>query len=70
MNKATDENVNNPHPYRVRIYLQLNFPPNFEGLVLGCIEAKVLQVLKNTRWKAVAEMYTMHSFAPFFNLKN
>ena len=23
----------------------------------------------NTRWKALAEMYTMHSFAPFSNLK-
>ena len=25
----------------------------------------VLQV--NTRWKALAEIYTMHSFAPFWN---
>ena len=46
---------------------ELNFPPNFEGLVLGCIDADFLQV--NTRWKALAEIYTMHSFAPFFNLK-
>ena len=23
----------------------------------------------NTRWKALAEIYTMHSFAPFSNLK-
>ena len=23
----------------------------------------------NTRWKALAEIYTMHSFAPFFNLE-
>ena len=56
-------------------------PPNFEGLVLGCIDAskqaskverslslrRFLQV--NTRWKALAEIYKMHSFAPFFNLK-
>ena len=28
---------------------------------------RFLQV--NTRWKALAEIYTMHSFAPFFNLK-
>ena len=51
------------------------------GLVLGCIEAKfcnkicvgqlfptrILQV--NTRWKALAEIYTMHPFAPFSILK-
>ena len=24
---------------------------------------------ENTRWKALAEIYTMHSFALFFNLK-
>ena len=29
--------------------------------------SKILQV--NTRWKALVEIYTMHSFAPFFNLK-
>ena len=28
---------------------------------------RFLQV--NTRWKALAEIYTMHSFAPFINLK-
>ena len=28
---------------------------------------QILQV--NARWKALAEIYTMHSFAPFFNLK-
>ena len=27
---------------------------------------RILQV--NTRWKALAEIYTMHSFAPFSNL--
>ena len=27
---------------------------------------QILQV--NTRWKALAEIYTMHSFAPFSNL--
>ena len=41
---------------------------NFIGLVLGCIEAskqasQILQV--NTLWKALAEIYTMHSFAPY-----
>ena len=29
--------------------IELNFPPNFEGLVLGCIDADFMQV--NTRWK-------------------
>ena len=29
--------------------------------------SQILQV--NPRWKALAEIYTMHSFAPFFNLK-
>ena len=28
--------------------------------------SQILQV--NTRWKALAEIYTMNSFAPFFNL--
>ena len=30
--------------------------------------SQILQV--NTRWKALAEIYTMHSFAPLSNLKN
>ena len=38
---------------------------NFTGLVLGCIEAKFCN--KNMRWTALAEIYTMHSFAPFWN---
>ena len=45
---------------------ELNFPPNFEGLVLSFIDADFLQV--NTHWKARAKIYTMHSFAPFFKL--
>ena len=36
---------------------------NFGELVLGGIEAKFCK--ENTRWKALAEIYTMHSFAPF-----
>ena len=28
--------------------------------------SQILQV--NTRWKALAEIYTMHSFVPFYNL--
>ena len=53
---------------------------NLTGLVLGCIEAKFLWgfievffkkyllLEVNTRWKALAEIYTMPSFAPFSNL--
>ena len=35
-------------------------------LVIGSIEDKILQ--ENMRWKALAEIYTMHSFAPFSKL--
>ena len=38
---------------------------NLTRFVLGCIEAKFCKQLVNTRWKALAEIYTMHSFAPF-----
>ena len=33
---------------------------------LGLYRSQILQV--NTRWKALAEIYIMHSFAPFSNL--
>ena len=33
---------------------------------LQSVGRRFLQV--NTRWKALAEIYTMHSFAPFYNL--
>ena len=36
---------------------ELNIPPNFERLVLGCIDAD-LQV--NTRWKALGEIYKIY----------
>ena len=36
---------------------------HFTRLVLGCIEAKFAK--KNMPWKALAEIYKMHSFAPF-----
>ena len=44
----------------------LNFSPDFEGLVLGCIDANFASKYQVTRWKVLAESYTMHSFAPFF----
>ena len=31
--------------------------------------SQILQDLVNTRWKALAEIYTMHSFAPFSTVK-
>ena len=46
---------------------ELNFPPNFEGAGARSrlYRRRFLQV--NIRWKALAEIYTMHSFAPFWN---
>ena len=43
------------------------FPQTPRGARSRLYRRRVLQV--NTRWKALAEIYTMHSFAPFFNLK-
>ena len=37
-------------------------------LVLGCIEAKFCKYLVNTRWKALAEIYTMPSDHLFLDL--
>ena len=42
------------------------FSANLTGLVLGCIEAKFCK--KKMRLKALAEIYTMHSFAQLCNL--
>ena len=39
---------------------------NFTGLVMGLYRSQILQ--ENMRWKALAEIYTMHSFAPFCKL--
>ena len=37
--------------------------------LLGCIEAKFCnKIIEHMRWKALAEIYTMHSFAPFWKL--
>ena len=56
--------------------IELKFPPNFEGLVLGCIDADFCKLILvgisyllelAICWKALAEIYTMHSFAPFWN---
>ena len=47
--------------------IELNFPPKLRGARSRLYRRRFLQV--NTRWKALAEIYTMHSFAPFFNLK-
>ena len=45
--------------------IELNFPPKLGGARSRLYRRRFLQV--NTRWKALAEIYTMHSFAPFWN---
>ena len=35
----------------------------------GLSTARQEQFWRHFSWKALAEIYTMHSFAPFFNLK-
>ena len=52
---------------RTRLNIELNFPPKLRGARSRLYRRRFLQV--NTRWKALAEIYTMHSSAPFFNLK-
>ena len=52
---------------RSEVNSELNFPPKLEGARSRLYRRRFLQV--NTRWKALAEIYTMQSFAPFFNLK-
>ena len=46
--------------------IELNFPPKLRGARSRLYRRRFLQV--NTRWKALAEIYTLHSFAPFSNL--
>ena len=41
---------------------------NFTRLVLSCIEANFCNQVLSAHWKMLAEIYTMHSFAPFSNL--
>ena len=52
---------------RTRLNIELNFHPKLRGARSRLYRRRFLQV--NTRWKALAEIYTMHSFAPFFKLK-
>ena len=51
---------------RSEMNIELNFPPKLRGARFQLYRRRFLQV--NTRWKALAEIYTMHSFAPFSNL--
>ena len=53
--------------FRVRseVNSELNFPPKLRGARSRLYRRRFLQV--NTRWKALAEIYTMHSFAPLWN---
>ena len=50
---------------RSEVNIELNFPPKLRGARSRLCRRRFLQV--NTRWKALAEIYTMHSFAPFWN---
>ena len=44
----------------------IEFSPKLRGARSRLYRRRFLQA--NTRWKALAEIYTMHSFAPFSNL--
>ena len=46
--------------------MNILFSPKLRGARSGLYRRRFLQV--NTRWKALAENYTMHSFALFSNL--
>ena len=50
---------------RSEVNIELNFPPKLRGARSRLYRRRFLQV--NTRWKALAEIYTMHSFAPLWN---
>ena len=51
---------------RSEVNSELNFPPKLRGARSRLYRRRFLQV--NTRWKALAEIYTMHSFKTFSNL--
>ena len=46
---------------RSEVNIELNFPPKIRGARSRLYRRRFLQV--NTRWKALAEIYTMLSFA-------
>ena len=50
---------------RSEVDIELNFPPKLRKARSRLYRRRFLQV--NTRWKALAEIYTMHSFAPCWN---
>ena len=64
--RSLEWNLANPPTVRSEVYIELNFPPKPRGARSRLYRRRFLQV--NTRWKALAEIYTMHSFAPFSNL--
>ena len=51
---------------RARDEYRIEFSPKLRGARSQLYRRRFLQV--NTRWKALAEIYTMHSYAPFSNL--
>ena len=50
----------------IEYLLVIEFSPKLREARSRLYRRRFLQV--NTRWKALAEIYTMHSFAPFSNL--
>ena len=54
-------------PPRRRVSIELNFSAKLRGARSWLYRRRFHQA--NTRWKARAEIYTVHSFAPFFKLK-
>ena len=52
------------------VFIGFNFPPKLRRARSRLYRRRFLQVNTrwNKRWKALAEIYTMHSFAPFSNL--
>ena len=61
--------------------IEMNFPPKLRGARSRLYRRRFLQVntrwntnlfekkIEKSRWKALAEIYTMHSFARFIKLK-
>ena len=58
---ARGEQVHYEAWLRSEVNIELNFPPKLRGARSRLYRRRFLQV--NTRWKALAEIYTMHSFA-------
>ena len=49
-----------PFALRRRMNEWIESPPNFERLVLGCIETNFFKQIVNTRWKGLDEIYKIY----------